>query len=52
MKDIHYIDSKQLDFETLNELNVTGKTIKLSKEAVDKINNCRNYLDHRINKDS
>ncbi len=52
MKDIHYIDSKQLDFETLNELNVTGKTIKLSKEAIDKINNCRNYLDNRINKDS
>ena len=52
MKDIHYIDSKQLNFETISELHVTGKSIKLSKEAIDKIENCRKYLDAIIKKDS
>lgn len=52
MKDIHYIDSKQLDFETINELYVTGKTIKLSEDTIEKIENCRNYLDEKIKKDN
>ncbi len=51
MKNIHYIDSKQLCFETINELIFTDKTIKLSVEAIEKINNCRKYLDEKIKKD-
>ena len=52
MKNIHYIEAKQLNFETINELYFTGKIIKLSEEAIEKIKNCRNYLDERIKKDS
>ncbi len=52
MKNIHYIDSKPLDFETISELILTEKTLKLSKEAIEKIENCRLYLDKKIKKDT
>lgn len=52
MKNIHYIDSKPLDFETISELIFTEKIIKLSKEAIEKIENCRLYLDKKIKKDT
>ncbi len=52
MSNIHYIDSKQLDFEILNDLMYTEKKLELSDSAIEKINKCRVYLDEKINKDS
>jgi len=52
MDNIHYIDSKQLDFDILNDIIFTEKKLKLSNEAVTKIENCRNYLDTKIKTDS
>lgn len=48
MNNLHYIDHKLLDFETLNEIISTGKKLKLSIEAIEKIENCRKYLDKKI----
>jgi len=52
MKNIHLIDSKLVDFETLNQLIFSEKKLQLSDEAIEKINNCRNYLDQKIKADS
>ncbi len=52
MNNIHSIDSKQLNFETLNDIIFTEKQLKLSSEAIDKIENCRSYLDRKIKADS
>ncbi|WP_299527168.1 histidine ammonia-lyase [uncultured Lutibacter sp.] len=52
MNNIHYIDSKQLNFEILSDIVLTEKKLKLSEEAIVKINNCRNYLDTKIKSDS
>ncbi len=52
MNNIHYIDSKQLSFDILNEILITEKQLQLSEEAIEKINNCRNYLDQKIKADS
>jgi len=49
MNNIHYITSKILDFETLSELILTEKKVKLSKEAIVKIESCRTYLDKKTN---
>ena len=52
MSNIHYIDSKQLNFDILSNILLTEKQLQLSEEALEKINNCRNYLDKKINSDS
>ncbi|MBL4939568.1 MAG: histidine ammonia-lyase [Lutibacter sp.] len=52
MSNTHLIDSKIVDFETLNQLIFLEKKLELSKEAIEKIENCRNYLDQKIKSDS
>ncbi len=52
MSNIHYIDSKQLNFDILSEILITEKQLQLSEDAIKKINNCRNYLDRKIKADS
>jgi histidine ammonia-lyase len=48
MKNTHYIDSKIVTFDTINQLILTEKQLKLSNEAIEKIENCRNFLDEKI----
>jgi histidine ammonia-lyase len=52
MNNIHFIDSKIVDFHRLHELIFSEKKLKLSNEAIGKIENCRNYLDQKIKSDS
>ena len=52
MSNIHYIDSKQLNFDILSDIILTEKQLQLSEEAIEKINNCRSYLDKKIKSDS
>ncbi|MBT8317377.1 MAG: histidine ammonia-lyase [Lutibacter sp.] len=52
MNNIHFIDSKIVDFQRLHELILSEKKLKLSNEAIEKIENCRNYLDQKIKSDS
>ncbi len=52
MSDIHYIDSKQLNFEILSTILFTKKQLQLSEEAIENINKCRDYLDKKVKSDS
>jgi histidine ammonia-lyase len=52
MTDLHYIDSKKVDFYQLHELLFSNKKLKLSNDAIQKIEACRNYLDEKIKSDS
>ena len=52
MNNIHFIDSKIVDFHRLHEIIFSEKKLKLSNEAIGKIENCRNYLDQKIKSDS
>mgnify|MGYP006279379459 CR=1 FL=1 len=48
MKKTHYISSKELTFERIKEILDKDYKIELSKSATDKIINCRNYLDKKL----
>lgn len=50
MKIYHYITSHTLDLKTISNLVLTDKQLKLSEDAIDKIENCRKYLDSTIEK--
>ena len=52
MNNIHTIDPKKLSFETLQDLIYTKKKLGLSKEAIENIEKCRNYLDQKIKENS
>jgi len=52
MNNTYSIDSKIVTFEILTELIFSKKKLILSKEAIEKIENCRNYLDEKIKADS
>ncbi|WP_298264563.1 histidine ammonia-lyase [uncultured Lutibacter sp.] len=52
MDNIHFINAKRIDFTILSDIIYNEKKIKLSKEAIDKIEKCRNYLDSKIKQDS
>jgi len=52
MDNIHFINAKRIDFTILSDIIYNEKKIKLSKEAIDKIEKCRNYLDYKIKQDS
>jgi histidine ammonia-lyase len=52
MNNVHYIDQKILNFEILQDLIYTKKKLELSKEAVESIEKCRNYLDQKIKENS
>lgn len=48
MQSIHYIDSKWLDLNIINDLVLSSKKIELSEGAKDRIINCRAYLDEKM----
>src|SRR4030065_2018099 len=50
MNNLHEINSKQLDFTAVSELIFTEKKLKLSQESIEKIENCRLYLDKKLEK--
>ncbi|MFZ3273781.1 MAG: aromatic amino acid lyase, partial [Lutibacter sp.] len=50
MNNLHDINSKQLDFTAVSELIFTEKKLKLSQESIEKIENCRLYLDKKLEK--
>jgi histidine ammonia-lyase len=52
MDNVHLIDSNSVDFTILNGIIFNEKKLKLSNEAVHKIEKCRNYLDAKIKEDS
>ena len=47
MQSIHYIDSKWLDLNIINDLVLSSKKIELSEGAKARIVNCRNYVDEK-----
>jgi histidine ammonia-lyase len=48
MSSVHLITTKTLDLITISNLISEEKTLKLSDEVIGKINNCRNYLDSKM----
>ncbi|PTM08564.1 MAG: histidine ammonia-lyase [Bacteroidetes bacterium] len=48
MDAIHYIDSKWLDLSTINDLILSSTKLKLSKDAIERIINCRQFLDEKM----
>jgi histidine ammonia-lyase len=48
MKNYHYISTNSLDLKTISDLLLTDKSLKLSEEAITKIQNCRSYLDQTM----
>lgn len=50
MNNFQEINSKPLDFNAVSELIFTEKKLKLSAEAIEKIENCRLYLDKKLEK--
>ena len=52
MSNTHFIDNEPITFELLDTLILSEKKLELSEKAVERIDNCRNYLDEKIKKDS
>ncbi|MDF1518832.1 MAG: aromatic amino acid ammonia-lyase, partial [Lutibacter sp.] len=50
MNNLHEINSKPLDFTAVSEIIFAEKKIQLSAEAIEKIENCRLYLDKKLEK--
>ncbi len=48
MRSVHVITTKTLDLITINNIISEKKTLKLSDEVIEKIQNCRHYLDSKI----
>lgn len=48
MSSIHYISSQPLDLATIQSIILEEKHLELSNEAIDKIENCRAYLDEKL----
>ncbi|MCD2260062.1 histidine ammonia-lyase [Psychroserpens luteolus] len=48
MNTTHFISSEILELSTISDIIFLNKKIELSKEAIDRIENCRNYLDEKI----
>ena len=48
MQSIHYIDSKWLDLNIINDLVLSSKKIVLSEGATERIVKCRNFLDEKM----
>ena len=45
---MHIVSSKPLSLSTLKTLVLEGSPIKLSDEVIQKIQDCRDYLDQKI----
>ena len=50
MERYHIISDKQLDLPIIRDVILTGKKLKLSEEAIEKVEKCRSYLDHKMKK--
>ena len=48
MDNIHYISTKALDLKVLHSIIFEEKNIKLSENAIVKIQNCRTYLNEKL----
>ncbi|MBE9488828.1 MAG: histidine ammonia-lyase [Bacteroidetes bacterium] len=48
MDTYHYISSSALDLKTISELILTERPLKLSEDSITKIQNCRHYLDKKM----
>lgn len=48
MQSIHYIDSKWLDLNIINDLVLSSKKLQLSEGATERIVNCRAFLDEKM----
>jgi len=48
MNSYHFISDEQLELPIIRDIILTGKKLKLSDIAVDKIDKCRAYLDHKM----
>ena len=48
MDNIHYISTKALDLKVLHSIISEEKNIKLSEDAIVKIQNCRTYLNEKL----
>ena len=47
MNSIHYIDNQPLDLSDIQSIIINDKQIALSESAIQKIEKCRAYLDHK-----
>lgn len=52
MNTTHFISSEILELSTVGDILFQNKRIELSKEAIKKIEACRNYLDEKIKKEN
>lgn len=52
MNSTHIITSDLVNFEILQDILTYNKKLRLSEEAIIKINACRNYLDEKMKKNS
>src|SRR5690554_2620717 len=48
MSTFHYISSEKLDIVTIYNIFKDNKKLKLSEEAIQKITNCKAYLDNKL----
>lgn len=48
MNSIHIIDNKALDLKTINDVIFENKQLQLSDDATERIVNCRQYLDDKM----
>ena len=48
METYHYISTKPLDLNSISDLILTNIKLKLSEDAIAKIENCRSYLDKKM----
>ena len=48
----HYISSKRLTLDMIQEIVLENKVIALSEEAVENIEKCRAYLNAKMEKES
>ena len=48
MNTTHIISSKSLDLATIQSIILEQKQLELSSESVDKINECRTYLNEKL----
>lgn len=48
MDSIHHISSQTLELSTINDIIIQDKKLQLSEDSVKKIQDCRDYLDRRM----
>mgnify|MGYP002526835203 FL=1 len=48
MESYHYISTLPLDLNAISDLILTNRNLKLSEDAINRIENCRSYLDKKM----